>query len=127
MRLPTGKYEININTLILFMGLLLTGVGWGKTYSDMQAITRGNTSEIGRLESRVNQIDADNRKFESLGFRVGVLETGAATFADTQKDLIKTLTQLSSDMRVTRTIVERLDKKSENGSSYLRPPQSVPE
>lgn len=120
MRRPGWKNEININTLLMVAMLVGTGIGWGVTWQTQVAGQKRNNERIDQAMSQIVEVRGDLRHaivelngsmktYTDLPYRVNVLEAQVATMTGQQRDLERALSQLASDMRVTREIVERLD------------------
>ncbi len=120
MQRPAFRNEINLNTILLALTLIGSGVGWGVTWQTMksgqdrnaEAIVRAQ-GDIARLNaevrSAISDINGNMKTFADLPYRVTALETQFASMTGTQRELERALSQLASDMSVTREIVERLD------------------
>lgn len=120
MQRPAWKHEINLNTILLALTLLGSGAGWGINWQNQVAAQKRADEridaamiEIARVSAEVRaaigEINQAMRTYADLPYRVTALETQFAAMTTTQRDLERALTQLASDMRVTREIVERLD------------------
>lgn len=120
MRRPGWKNEININTLLLAAMLVGTGIGWGVTWQTQVAGQKRNNERIDQamvaivevktdLRSAIVDINQSMKTYADLPYRVTALESRFSTMTGNQRDLERSLSQLASDVRVTREIVERLD------------------
>jgi len=117
MQRPALKYEININTLILLVGILVTGAGWGVTWEAMRSGQQRNAEAIETIRLDIGQLKAGQAEMIGLRYRVEALEVGAKTMLEAQRELVlaqrdfeRSVSALASDVRVTREIVQRLDQ-----------------
>lgn len=128
MQRPTWKHEINLNTVLLLAGILVTGAGWGVTWQMQVSATSRNSERIGNaltaiadmradLRLSIAEINTSMKTYADLPYRVTALEGQVATMTGNQRELERSLSQLASDMRVTREIVERLDPARGGASS----------
>lgn len=120
MQRPSWKYEINLNTILLAAMLVGTGIGWGVTWQNQVAGQARNKDRIDQAMTAIASINSDlkgsvaeiheaMKTYADLPYRVTALESQFSTMTTSQRDLERALSQLASDMRVTREIVERLD------------------
>lgn len=120
MRRPTWKHEINLNTILLALGLLIMGVGWGMTWQKGKSDQEIQSAAILRLDTRIGDMSDDMRTalldiqgqmktYADLPYRVAALESQSTTAFRAQRELEQAITQLTSDLRVTREIMQRMD------------------
>jgi hypothetical protein len=121
MRRPTWKHEVNLNTILLVLSVLVMGVGWGMTWQGTKSDQESQSAAILRLDTRIGGITLDVRTamaeiqgqlrtYADLPYRVTALESRSSDALVVQKELGQAITQLSSDLRVTREIIQRLDR-----------------
>ena len=135
MQRPGFENKVNINTIMLFLTLLGTGIGWGVNYQAIKSGQKVNADNITRIEretipeirSSIAQIQSDARNYAkqnetdarayaNIEFRVGRLEDGFVTVTANTRDLEKTINGMASDIRVMREILSRLDKPERDGT-----------
>ena len=119
VRTPQFENKINLNTILLFVAIVVPSVGWGMSWSTVKTQQAQNIDAIKSLQTQLMSVQQDSRQFDSLSYRVTAVENAVTTLGANQQDQGKTLNELSSDMRVVREIVERLDAER-NGDR--RPP-----
>lgn len=127
--IPKGKFEWNLNTVILisgiFIGVLTTGVTWGVFASRLENADAKTTDWINRhenlhrerqsqiqssdarLDQRMVQLEVEARKIENLAYRVTVAEQSNINTSKSIERLTDTVNQQSTDIRVMREIIER--------------------
>lgn len=121
-RVKWKLYEININTIITVVGFLIVlgvDIFWvGYKYADLVTAIQKNSDTIGHLQTDMASLQtsrtADENDISGLKYRVGTLETGAASTASTLHDQDKAISQIASDVRATRQLVECLVRKDCN-------------
>lgn len=120
MNRPAWKNELNLNTILLLLTLIGSGVAWGMTWQSMKSGQMRNNERIDAamasisetnqsLRAAVLEINQNMKTFADLPYRVTALETRFMSMTGNQRELEQALSQLASDMRVTREIVERMD------------------
>ncbi|WP_141703774.1 hypothetical protein [Methylobrevis pamukkalensis] len=122
MQKPTWRFEYNLNTLILIGGVMLGLVGWGVMLQEVRGSLAVHDEAIAELRSDVAELVATDRLAEpqvaDLRWRVTALEAAAKSVSEAQRELAKaqqdmerTIGALASDVRVTREVVQRIDRQ----------------
>lgn len=126
---PKMKYEINLNTIILVLGLAGVTAGWGAVWgqttfkidreiSDRQTwvanheqLHKDRLAQVSAIEARTDQrlqtLETNLRKVENLEYRITVQEQGSQNLTRSVEELKATVNNLGTDIRVIREIVER--------------------
>lgn len=112
VRAPVWKWEWNLNTIALLIGFGSGLVAWGMTWERMAANQDAHATSIGKLEDRVTKIETTIRQIDNHELRLVSVEKQAAEAATSMRAVETTLNNLSSDMRLVREILQRLE---ENG------------
>jgi hypothetical protein len=127
--IPKGKFEWNLNTLVLLggivVGLASTAFTWGTFANRLENadakttdwitrhenLHRERQSQIqtadARLDVRITQLEGEARKIENLGYRITVAEQSNINTGKSIEQLTKTVNEQSTDIRVMREIIER--------------------
>jgi len=127
--IPKGKFEWNLNTLVLIGGILVglasTAFTWGTFANRLENadtktgdwitrhenLHRERQSQIqtadARLDQRIAQLEGEARKIENLAYRVTVAEQSNINTSKSIERLTDTVNQQSTDIRVMREIIER--------------------
>jgi hypothetical protein len=115
MHAPSFRYELNLNTLLLGITLVVTGVGWGIGYNALVTGRDANAAAIRGLETRVATIETTGRLLDNHELRITRVEGQAVEAATAMRAVEQSLGSLTSDMRLVREILERVER-GQNGS-----------
>lgn len=118
MHAPTWKWEWNPNTITMICGFAAGLIAWGYTLSELQTGRDTNAGNIARLEQRLTALEVTARVLENHELRIARVETQATDAATAMRSVEAALNQLSSDTRLMRELLERLER-GQNGN---RPP-----
>lgn len=124
MTRPTWKNEINITTVIA-LAMFVIAVGgivlqhgrftqrveqWIGAHEDLHKNRLAeSTASNARLDERIKAVEAETRSLDNLRYRMTVQEQERAADSKIQEDTRKELSQLTSDIRLIREILTRLD------------------
>lgn len=125
---PKFKNELNLNTLVLIVGLVAT-IGGAFYTAGLQAKRVDNIDEwvdahgethrvkdaefaakFADIYARFRTYDQELQRIENLSYRTTVLEQGAASTRQALGEVKDQLSTLSADIRVMREILTRMDK-----------------
>lgn len=130
VKTPSFKYEFNFNTLVMVVGFGVTtatwGVTWGSFRSDVRAMDDKFSSEIVRLDKRIDQgvayegkndernrsIELDVRKIENLTYRITVNEQTTSTLVKASDEMKTLITTVATDVKYLREEAQRNANKS---------------
>lgn len=87
--------------------------GWGWAWGDVQSTITTHGNQINTLDKRTTRLETASRQFDNHELRIANLEQQSGNTAATLKALEGTLNDLSSDMKVTREILQRLERRSQ--------------
>jgi RAB protein geranylgeranyltransferase component A len=107
---PSFKFEWNLNTVVVLIGFAGGFVAWGYTVSDLMTAKANAIIEVGKLWSEVKRLDESNRRFDNIEYRVNIVENQARISAQADIDQTQKIAEIASDVRVTREILERLER-----------------
>ncbi|UXS23091.1 hypothetical protein [Agrobacterium tumefaciens] len=132
---PKVKYELNMTTAVVTIGLCATFAGWGVVWGSLTTrIENGETRVNGwitsheqlhkdrlvavtatetRTDQRIQVIEAEQRKIDNLSYRLTVQEQGAATLSKNVEELKAAVQGQSADLRVIREILTRMDPRND--------------
>lgn len=119
MHTPAFRYELNLNTVILCVTLVVTGAGWGIAYHALVQGRDNNAASISRLETRVATLETTGRVLDNHELRIVTVERQATEASSATRAVEHSINNLSADMRVIKEILERLERQ-QNGPR--RPP-----
>lgn len=127
--IPKGKFEWNLNTLVLISGIFIgvgtTGITWGVFATRLEnadiktsdwitrheALHRERSVMVlnadTRLDQRILTLEGESRKIENLAYRMTVAEQSNLTTSKSIERLTDTVNNQSTDIRVMREIIER--------------------
>lgn len=112
MHAPKWRFEWNPNTVVMLLGFAGGFVAWGYGYSELVSAKTAHSIEITKIWNEVKRLDDSNRRFDTLEYRVNIVEGMARDSVSANRDTTQSIAQLASDMRVTREILERLEKRN---------------
>lgn len=125
---PKFKNELNLNTVVLVVGLLGTIGGafytagqqakrvdnidaWVQGHEDLHKAKGAEFSaKFADIYARFRTNDQELQRIENLSYRTTVLEQGAANTQRALSEVKDQLNTLSADIRVMREILTRMDK-----------------
>ena len=117
------KWEVTLTTLISGAGFLIVFLtlifGWGAVYQRVDAGQQTNAEDISLLENRVSQIEADRSRLDAHDMQIAMLDRRTEAAAGAMRSVEQALSNLSADMRVTREILERIERMQ--GSRSIPP------
>lgn len=109
---PLFKWEWSPNTMIMVAGFVFT---WGVTYATLEGGRNTNAANIERMELRLTSLEGTQRTLENHELRLTTVESQARDASQTLRGVESSISALSSDIRLTREILERLER-SLNGA-----------
>ncbi len=112
VRAPVWKWEWNLNTIAIIGGFCGGLIAWGMTWERMAANQDAHATSLGKLDDRVTKIEMTIRQIDNHELRLVSVEKQVAEAATSMRAVENTLNNLSSDMRLVREILQRLE---ENG------------
>ena len=112
MNVPTPKwrFEWNLNTVAIVIGFAVMIGGWGYNYSDLVAADRANARAIESLRGDVAALSSTQRTLDNHELRLTAVETQARETVGAMRAIEQSLNSLSSDIRVMREIIERMER-----------------
>ncbi|MBD9640725.1 hypothetical protein IB277_30990 [Ensifer sp. ENS07] len=120
VRAPVWKWEWNLNTLVILLGFISGIAAWGMTWERLTANQQVHAENIDKLDKRVTTLEASMRLLDNHELRITGVEKQAAEAATSMRAVENTLNNLSSDMRLVREILQRLEE-SGRGSRARAP------
>lgn len=111
MHRPPFKYELNLNTLLLFVTLILTGVGWGMAYNALVTGRDANAANIERLEDRIVALETTGRILDNHELRITNVEVSSRDASAAMRAVETSLHALASDTRLMKEILERIERQ----------------
>lgn len=110
MQAPKFRWEWNLNTVAVLVGFAAGFVAWGYTLADLRQGRSLNSVNIDRLESRIVVLEGTSRRLDNHELRLTGVEKQSSDGAIAMKAVETSINSLASDMRLTREILERLEK-----------------
>lgn len=111
---PKFKWEWSLNTIVILMGFLATAVAWGYTLSEFANGRAQDARSIVEIRAEIKRIDETDRQLDSHEIRLTAVERRQGEASTDMRGLEMAINQLSSDVRLTREILERLEKSITN-------------
>lgn len=115
-----GPFEVNLNTVVVFLGFASGFVAWGYTISEVKSGLGHHTSGIERLDNRLTALETQARLLDNHELRIRNVEERATGAAQAMQSVQTTLNALGTDIQVVKEILQRL----ENGQTVIRPAPS---
>lgn len=118
MQIPVpkrGAFEWNLNTVMMVVGFAFT---WGVTYQVLEGGREANAKDIKRLEERIAAVETTGRILDNHELRISNVEVSSRDASAALRAVETSINSLASDMRLTREILERLER----GQGNRRPP-----
>lgn len=112
-----GPFEVNLNTVVVFLGFAGGFVAWGYTISEVKSGLGMHTSGIERLDNRLTALETQARLLDNHELRIRNVEERATDAAQAMRSVQTTLNALGTDIQVVKEILQRL----ENGQTVNRP------
>ncbi len=120
---PTWKFEWNPNTVINIVGFAIVVVGglmaWGYVVAEFRGALATHTVDLDRLNTRIVALEKDSRRLDNHELRIGNVEKQATDAATAMRAVETTLNALTTDIRVVREILQRLEA-GQNGRDPAR-------
>ena len=112
MNVPTPKwrFEWNLNTVAIIIGFAVMIGGWGYNYSDLVAADRANARAIEDIRGQLAELSATQRTLDNHELRLTAVESLARDTTGAMRSVEQALNSLATDLRVTREILERLER-----------------
>ncbi|WMT85550.1 hypothetical protein NO932_11490 [Pelagibacterium sp. 26DY04] len=104
---PAFRWELNINTMIVLVGFIFT---WGVTYATITIGLANSAGDISGLERRVSELESSTRALDNHELRLTAVEAQARDTSSAMRSVEQSLNSLAADLRVTREILERLER-----------------
>lgn len=103
-------WHMNLNTVVVLIGFAGGFVAWGYTLSELQTGRAANAANIERLTTDVRRLDEQSRRLDNHELRIGAVERQATESMSALRAVESAINSLASDMRLTREILERLER-----------------
>jgi len=109
---PGWKYELNPNTIIQLVTLLVMFVSLGMIWQEQKNGVQRNADNIERQQNIIDELARSLVTYSNVPYRITALEARVGATEVAIRDGDRVMNQLSSDIRVMREILERLDPVS---------------
>jgi hypothetical protein len=121
---PVVKNELNLNTLALAVGLVLSVGGFvystgqftasvGELSRNMGAMQASIAAWQAKTDVRLDNAEVGLNRYESMNYRLGKQEEFGVTLSDSVEELKNQVSAQSADLRVIREILTRIDKQQQ--------------
>ncbi|MGN7734354.1 hypothetical protein [Ensifer sp. 22564] len=116
VRAPAWKWEWNLNTVVILLGFAGGLVAWGATWERLSSNQGAHARTLDQIDKRVTTLEASMRLLDNHELRITGVEKQAAEAATSMRAVENTLNSLSSDMRLVREILQRLEENGRGSS-----------
>lgn len=110
VRAPAWKWEWNLNTVVILLGFAGGLIAWGATWERLSSNQGAHARTLDQIDKRVTTLEASMRLLDNHELRITGVEKQAAEAATSMRAVENTLNNLSSDMRLVREILQRLEE-----------------
>lgn len=107
---PKFRWELNLNTVVVLAGFAASFVAWGYALAEMKTGQSQNTVSIEKLENRIVSLETNARRLDNHELRLNGVEKQSNDASVALRAVEASINSLASDMRLTREILERLEK-----------------
>ncbi|PDT47434.1 hypothetical protein CO661_11865 [Sinorhizobium fredii] len=120
VRAPAWKWEWNLNTVVILVGFVGAIMTWGASWERLNSNQGSHANALDRLDKRIAAAEASLRQLDNHELRLAAGEKQAAEAAMSMRAVENTLNSLSSDMRLVREILQRLEDSGRQGTQLQR-------
>lgn len=113
MPIKKGAFEFNLNTIIVIVGFIFT---WGVSYQTLRSDQQNIAERIGGVEKRLTLIETTSRVLDNHELRITNVEVTSRDASAALRAVETSVNSLASDMRVTREILERIERSTRQGA-----------
>ena len=119
---PVWENKWGPNTVISVLGftfLIIGGlIAWGYVVAEFRGALATHDIDLARLDKRLTAIEASTRQLDAHELRISAVEVSSRDASAALRAVETSINSLASDMRLTREILERLER----GQSPVRSP-----
>jgi exonuclease VII small subunit len=123
-KIQRGPLERNLNTYILLAGFFFTIAGgltaggyiaseFRRDVADLEASITRTDNRIVSLDRRTSALEVSMRAVDAHELRISQVESQMRDAASSMREVQGALNALASDMRLTREILERLERSQQ--------------
>jgi hypothetical protein len=117
MQFPKPKNEVNVNTIIQIVTLLMMIGGGGAVWGTTQAAIGTLTNNQGKTDIVVAGNTSQINRIPNLEYRLTVVEQANGNLATAVEQLREALSDQGADIKVMREILTRLDQQMTRNAS----------
>ncbi len=110
MHAPKWKWEWTPNTIAIVLGIGVTLASWSGSYALLNARAQTSEESIQDILTEIKRIDQTDRTLDSHEIRLTAVERRQGEASTDMRGLEMAINELSSDVRLTREILQRLEK-----------------
>lgn len=103
--------EWNLNAVAHMVGFAAMLITCGTLYAQLQYADQAASAEFERINRRLDAVEIEARRIEKHDLRLSSVEKQAANSAEVLESVKETLSSLSSDIRVVREILQRIESQ----------------
>ena len=110
---PTWKWEWNLNTIVMLVGLSGGLIAWGYTLSSLETGRQQNAGNIEKLEARIVALETNTRRLDNHELRIAGLQSQMNDATTSIKTVEAAINKLTTDVQVVREILQRMEASSD--------------
>lgn len=107
---PKWKWEWSPNTIAIVLGIGVTLASWSGSYALLNARAQTSEESIQDILTEIKRIDQTDRTLDSHEIRLTAVERRQGEATTDMRGLEIAINELSSDVRLTREILQRLER-----------------
>lgn len=115
-----GNGNGNLNTVVILTGFAGGLVAWGATWERVSSSQGVHAQALDRLDKRITAVEVTIRQLDNHELRISSVEKQAAEAATSMRAVETSIGNLSSDMRVIREILQRIEASQTDGARLQR-------
>lgn len=106
---PAFKFEWNLNTVVVLIGFAAGFVAWGYTIAELKSGRQINTTNINRMEIRLERLENNANILSNHELRITSVEKMAMEATTDMRAVNTAIASMASDIRIVTEILKRIE------------------